>query len=150
MTGRRATGQRPTHRRRAGLVPLLVLAVTLAAAGCSGGGDALDGTSWTLTRSSASAIDPASVTITAEFADGQVTGSSGVNTYGGEYSADDDGGFSVGTLRSTLMAGPEPAMAAESAFTDLLAQATAYDATDDQLTLADADGNEVLTFTAAS
>ena len=48
------------------------------------------------------------------------------------------------------MAGPEPAMRAESGYLQLLGQARAYERSDGRLTLYDAGGNELLGFAAAS
>ena len=48
----------------------------------------------------------------------------------------------------TEMAGPEPAMRAEQIYLTLLAQARKYDRTAGRLVLLDANGNELLVFTA--
>ena len=58
-------------------------------------------------------------------------------------------GFSVGALISTKMAGPEPAMNAESAYFGLLQQARSYKVDDSGLTLMYQNGNELLTYTSA-
>ena len=134
----------------------LALAISLAAlvlvsAGCAalGGGARLDGTSWTLTGWSASSLDPAGFSITAVFKEGQVGGNSGVNSYGGPYKAGSSGSFEVGEIMSTLMAGPEPAMRAETIYHELLKQAREYVVEGDTLTLSDANGNQLLIFSAA-
>ena len=155
----RTTRARAAGRRLALPILLLALAVPLAAAvlvaaGCgSGGGDAgsapsLEGTSWRLTGWSASSLDPADFTITAQFADGKIGGKSAVNTYGGPYEAGEDGSFSVGDLASTMMAGPEPDMRAETIYLELLGAAKSYSAEGETLTLSDGNGNESLIYAA--
>lgn len=135
------------------LVAVLVLgaAALAAVAGCSStGADPLNGTKWRLSGWSISSIDPASVTITAQFAEGQISGSGGVNSYGGPYTLGPASGFKVGEIVSTLMAGPEPAMRAESAYMALLGQARSYAVEGDTLTLFDAGGNQSLIFERAA
>ena len=155
----RTTRARAAARRTALPILLLALAVPLVAAalgvaGCgSDGGDSgsapsLEGTSWRLTGWSASSLDPADFTITAQFADGKIGGKSAVNTYGGSYEAGEDGSFSVGDLASTMMAGPEPDMRAETIYLQLLAEAKSYAVEGETLTLSDANGNESLIYAA--
>jgi len=103
------------------LAALLLLAVSLAVLpGCSSAGDPLDGTHWRLSAWTLSSLNPADFTITAQFANGQITGSGGVNTYGGPYKLGPGAAFSAGPLTATLIAGPEPAMRAEAAYFKLL------------------------------
>ena len=145
---------RAASRRTALPILLLALAVplvaaALVAAGCgSGGAASLEGTSWRLTGWSASSLDPADFTITAQFADGKIGGTSAVNTYGGPYEAGEDGSFSVGDLASTMMAGPEPDMRAETIYLELLGAAKSYSVEGETLTLSDGNGNESLIYAA--
>jgi len=133
------------------LAAVLLVAVPLAAlAGCLHDGSPLDGTSWRLTEWTLSSLNPADFTITAQFADGNISGHSAVNTYGGPYKLGRGAAFSVGPLACTEMAGPEPAMRAEAAYLALLDQATSYKIADRKLTLYDKGGNESLIFEAAS
>jgi heat shock protein HslJ len=129
---------------------LLTLAVTLlAVAGCGGSGAdvaTLDGTAWSLSGWTLSSLDPADFTITAQFADGKISGKSAVNNYSGPYTEGPGDAFSVGQLVSSMMAGPEPDMRAEQAYLTLLAQAASYKVDGGKLTLFDANGNESLTF----
>ena len=120
----------------------------LAVVGCARGQHELDGTQWRLTEWTLSSLSAGDFDITARFADGQVSGRSGVNTYGGPYEADAGGAFSVGPLASTEMAGPEPAMRAEGAYLMLLGQAQSYRMDSGRLTLFDAGGNVSLVFEA--
>ena len=135
----------------------VVASVVAFAAGC-GSGDgsadgastsatALEGASWRLTGWSVSSKDPNDFTITAEFADGRIGGTSAVNQYGGPYTADDDGSFSVGELVSTMMAGPEPDMDAEQTYLELLAQVEEFAIDGDELTLSGGSGNIALIYT---
>jgi len=124
--------------------------VAFALSGCSSDEQPdLAGTSWTLASWAESAAIPDGVTITAAFDETRVSGNSGVNTYFGEYERDGDGSFSAGPIGSTMMAGPEDAMNAETAFAKRLEAAESYAVSGDQLVLKDADGEDSLTFTAA-
>jgi heat shock protein HslJ len=95
----------------------------------------LQGTSWKLAAWSASSLDPAHFTITAAFADGQISGRSAVNSYGGPYSANAAGAFATGPLAMTEMAGEPAAMRAESLYHSLLAQANRWRRDGSQLVL---------------
>jgi heat shock protein HslJ len=94
------------------------------------------------------ALNPADFTVTAQFADGKISGSSGVNTYSGSVRLGPGAAFSAGPLAGTMMAGPEPAMRAESAYTTLLVQAKSFKTVAGTLTLYDSGGNESLIFEA--
>ena len=67
--------------RRTVLIALSLVALV----GCSRGVSELDGTQWKLTEWTLSSLRPGDFNITARFADGQISGHSGVNTYGGPY-----------------------------------------------------------------
>jgi len=83
------------------LAAVLLVAVSLMAlVGCSPAGSPLDGTSWRLTEWTLSSLNPADFTITAQFADGQISGNSGVNSYGGPCKLGRGAAFSVGPLAS--------------------------------------------------
>ena len=154
-----------THQPRirtagAALSALLIVVLALTAlAGCSCGGGSsddgspaavsLDGTNWLLDGWSVSSLDPAHLTITADFIEGHISGNSGVNGYSGPYTVGPGDAFSTGPLASTMMAGPEPAMRAESAYAKLLSEAVSYLVTPETLLLYDAGGNELLVFDSA-
>ena len=121
-----------------------------AVAGCSRGGDPLEGTQWRLSGWTLSSLSPADFTITAAFADGTISGSSGVNTYSGPYETGSGGSFSAGPLASTEIAGPKPAMRAEGAYLTLLTQARSYELAEGRLTLLDEGGNVSLIYRATS
>ena len=147
----------PVHdvRLRAAILTaaaLIALALIAAvAAGCGGeSSPSLEGTAWKLTDWSVSSQDPSDFTITAAFKDGRIGGTSAVNSYGGPYTAGDDGSFSVSELASTMMAGPEADMQAEKTYMTLLAVAKEFRVDGETLTLLDGDGGESLIFTATS
>jgi putative lipoprotein len=130
------------------VVPVIVLAL-IALIGCAPERNELEGTQWRLTEWTLSSLDPREFGITAAFADGQISGHGGVNSYGGPYTLGSRQSFKVGSIASTEMAGPEPAMRAESAYLTLLGQARSYRVDAGRLTLFDAGGNESLIFEAA-
>lgn len=134
------------NRLRLGAILLLLLGLT-AACGSPAQQPALDGTTWTLTAWAEPEPIPAGVTITAEFADGRVTGTSGVNRYNGSVESGVDGSFAIDQPISTKMAGPEDAMKAEAIYLQRLEDATSYAIDGDTLVVSDADGQPSLTFT---
>lgn len=139
-------------RRWKAIAALLLLAAALGVlGGCSSAtADPLKGTQWKLTAWTVDSIDPATVTITMKFADGQVSGNSGVNSYGGPYTLGAGNAITLGPLAMTEMAGPEPAMRAESAYQALLAQVGSFKIAGGKLTLYDKNGNESLIFDPAA
>jgi heat shock protein HslJ len=139
------------RRVRPVAIAMLLVSVLAAAAGCGGPAEddaALDGTQWRLTGWSLSSLDPNDFTITATFADSQVSGTSAVNSYSGPYTTGPGSAFSTGDLASTNMAGAEPAMRAETAYFKLLGEAASYRLDGSTLALHDADGQESLVFAA--
>jgi heat shock protein HslJ len=138
------------NRTLRSLATALVVAVALGGiAGCSMGGDPLDGTKWKLEAWTVSSLAPTDFEITAVFSDGQIGGKSAINSYGGPYRAGPGSQFSVSELTSTMMAGSEPAMRAESIYTKLLGEAKSYKLDGTKLTLFDANGNESLIYESA-
>lgn len=104
------------------------------------------GTKWRLVAWSASSLDPARYTITADFSETSISGTSAVNTYGGPYTATDDGAFSVGELQATEMGGSQDAMRAEALYFDLLRQASKYEVSGATLTLRNGSNQDLLIF----
>jgi heat shock protein HslJ len=119
----------------------------LALAGCAAtAAPSLEGSQWRLSEWTLSSLAASDFNISAAFANGEISGRSGVNAYSGPVTLGADGSFAIGRLRSTLMAGPEPAMRAESAYLTLLGQARTWKIANGKLTLYDAGGNESLIF----
>lgn len=124
---------------------LALLAVGLLAA-CASGGVSLQDTQWVLL--SLNGQPPlADTTLTAEFSDDQVHGSSGCNQYFG--AAEVTGSeLTIRDVGSTMMYCMEPAgaMEQEQAFLDALMSVAGYRATADRLEMFDATGAVVLVF----
>jgi heat shock protein HslJ len=112
------------------------------------GGADLAGTSWVLTGGPFTSGDPAASGITLEFADTDLSGSSGVNTYFGGYTSSSDGSLQIGALASTEMAGDPDAMALEQEYLTALQSIFGYTIADGTLTLVGA-ADQVLTYAAA-
>jgi len=132
--------------------PLKTFSVTIAVAPTPSAGDVtpLEGTSWTLEGWTVSMLDPRDFEITATFEEGRMSGKAAVNLYGADCTLGTDGAFSLGPIVQTLMAGPAPAMLAETTYFGLLQEARSYVLDGDELTLLDEGANQLLIFAAAS
>ena len=106
----------------------------------------LAGTEWRVSAWSDSSLDPSQFTITADFNESHISGTSAVNYYNGTYVATANHLFSVGQLQMTTMGGSEEAMRAESTYFELLWQACKFTVNQTTLTLLDAFNNELLIF----
>lgn len=104
----------------------------------------LDGTSWKLEAIDGQAI-LADSQITAQFQEGQIAGSAGVNNYFAGYEMAGDT-LSIGPAGSTMMMGPEELMDQEMAFLSALQSVKSFGVDGDTLTLVTEGG--VLTFVA--
>lgn len=134
-------------RRLHVLLTIVLLVVVLATTpGCTKKGRALDETAWRLEGWSVNSVSATAFPITAQFADGQISGVSAVNQYSGPYTANPDGSFLVGQLTSTLMAGSDAANRAEMAYTRLLTGTRRYKREGKGLTLFDENGTMSLVF----
>ena len=114
------------------LLSIAFLLVLLSACGAlPAASDSMDGTSWELYAiSKHRPIEDSNITIA--FEDGQVSGSSGCNSYGGEYQISGKN-IEFGMLISTLMACDEPIMEQESSFMQMLGDAHRFELVDGQL-----------------
>lgn len=111
------------------------LAITLAA--CSGGSpvsgtpssspvtDRLAGTIWKL-LSVADQPVPAGLSATLAFDAGQASGSSGCNTFSGQYELTGPDSIRIGPLATTRKACPEPAMTFETTYLAALSAVTTW------------------------
>ena len=153
--GRSGCHHASVSKRTSHVLGLTVVLICLLALSAGCGNDAageeppLDGTRWNLTSWAEPDPVPISATITAEFSEGRVAGTSGVNRYNASVTSGPDGSFAVDAPISTKMAGPADAMAAESSYLRRLQAATSYQVDGDTLVINDADGQPSLTFTRA-
>lgn len=123
------------------LMILLTLILLFTACAPTGGepaagepADPLDGTAWILTDFSGVAL-PDGAVVTVEFADGQMSGISACNSYGGAYEIV-DGAIVVDEMASTLMAClDEGIMELESQVQQALMGISGFSVSDDTLTL---------------
>lgn len=133
----------------------LIAGSSLAMTACADGGDkgsgasgTLEGVTWVLDRASIDALvpdAPADARVDARFEDGQVSGRSGCNTYGGGYEVGGDA-LTFDTLGGTEMACmPESLMDLEAAFLAALGDVGSFRVTGEELVLTGADAT--LTFT---
>ncbi len=104
----------------------------------------LDGTSWKLEAIDGKAV-LADSRITAQFQEGQLAGSAGVNNYFAGYEMA-GGSLSIGLAGATMMMGPEELMDQEMAFLSALQSVKSFRVDGDTLTLVTEGG--VLTFAA--
>ena len=104
------------------------------------------GTHWELIRAADDAIDWSTVQVTLGFQDGRAGGRSAVNRYFGTCVDHADGTVELGPFGMTMMAGPPHAMAAETAYHQLLAQVRGVRLAGEELVLVDDSGAELLAF----
>lgn len=97
----------------------------------------LEGTSWTL-------ADNGKVTL--EFTNGAFSGKAPVNNYFGSWFVTGTNGITFGNAGTTLMAGPEDRMKAETEFFAALDNVTGYKVGEGMLEFTDKDGKTLLTF----
>jgi heat shock protein HslJ len=81
----------------------------------------------------------------ATFKDGAVSGPTGCNRFHASYEVDGDA-LKLGTIATTEMACPEPAMTVEKEYVDTLRQVAGWRLEDGKLVLLDADDKELLRF----
>ena len=121
----------------------ILIAILLLSA-CGGGSfsDPLNNTSWKLT--SINETPPlANTSMTVEFSEGKIGGSSGCNSYGGVYEASGDK-LATDSINMTLMACMDAGvMEQESAFLGILQNAQTFKITDGQLLILSTDGKSL-------
>src|SRR5262245_38173275 len=133
--------------RAASSLAALLIGVSLA--GCAST-SALENTHWKLVAWSLGSRPPTEFAIDAHFVAGKVEGRSAVNRYSGPYRLGPADAFSAGPFAGTRMAGPEPAMRAETGYLSLLEEAKSYRFDDGRLKLYDVGGNQILSFESAA
>jgi heat shock protein HslJ len=121
-----------------------------AAAGTAASADAgeLEGTTWLLVEGGQLEAPLDGVTVTALFAEGTLSGSSGCNTYTTMYELDGSSLSVAPEIASTMRACGDPETAVESQYLQLLANVAAYSTDASRLTLSDGDGEALLEFEA--
>jgi heat shock protein HslJ len=106
----------------------------------------LEGTAWQLTSPGGTAGEAKDATTdrpTVRFADGRASGFAGCNRFTGAFQREGDT-LTVGRLAGTMMACPEPRMAAEKAFLDGLSGTHRVAIAGDRLTLTPASGTPLV------
>ena len=144
---------------RIGVICGVLLLVAVAGCGSSGsdgaeprrpkGAKPLNGTRWLLTDSTELGVPIAGVSVTAEFADGRLTGESGCNTYRGSYRASGSK-LTIGSdIATTQKACPPGPTAVEQAYLVRLPRVRSYAIAGTTLTLRAANDQALLVFTVA-
>jgi heat shock protein HslJ len=123
---------------------------TTATETASGGSESseseLEGTVWLLTADAPLGAALESIGVTAEFADGDLTGQSGCNRYRTTYELDGSS-LTIGPdIAGTLIACPPAETAVETAYLERLPRVAAYEVDGDTLLLSDADGEALLSY----
>jgi heat shock protein HslJ len=130
---------------------LLSAAIFTACNGAGGSEDALVGPVWNLVTLNEESLVPGT-SITAEFSeDGSVTGSSGCNNYAATYEVDGDAiNFDLSATAMTLMACPDPIMKQEAAYLAVLAAASTFEASEEEMVLFGPRGESIAVYEAVS
>jgi heat shock protein HslJ len=135
-------------------LPLLAALLASAALGCGGdeedaaGPSSLEGVPWVL----ASGVDVdgwEAVAPSLTFEDGQASGSSGCNRFGGSYTAEGSS-LALGEIAMTSMGCPPPADGVERTYMEALQRTAGWRSEGEELVLVDADDAELLRYRAAS
>ena len=133
-----------------GLTTLVFVMGTIALTACASGSANLEGKLWRMQSyrgADGQMLESLpDLKTTAEFKDGQVSGNSACNSYGGAYEVNGKN-ISFGMMRSTMMACPQPVMDQEAGYLAGLEQVATFELTEDNLKMFDADGELVLAYT---
>ena len=135
VTIRILEGESKQMRKFLRIIVLLAIGILLLTA-CSSKDAGLEDTLWELL--SINGVAPIEGTeITLHFLDGRVQGSSGCNTYGGDYTLGDDGAFQAGPIAVTEMGCLNPAgvMEQEVSYLSILQGASGLVQDDDRITI---------------
>jgi heat shock protein HslJ len=109
----------------------------------------LNDTSWILVTPNSQSVIPDKL-VTLNFENGKINGTDGCNRYGASYAMNGFRFTANKDVISTSMACPEPIMQQAAAYITALTQAATYKSDGQQLTLLDATGKTLVTFTAQS
>jgi len=125
-----------------------LIASALVLSGCTSGNvKLLQAHPWTVTKLG-SEVYRGQAKITATFSGGQISGSTGVNSYSGSYKSGGGNAISISNVAMTQIAGSPEAMAAEQQFVKALQAAASYAVDEDSLTLFDSTGAALVVFSA--
>jgi heat shock protein HslJ len=128
---------------------LAVLVVALLAAGCGGSGSSsaqLDSTSWSLTHLGSTEAQPGGMLA---FDNGNLTGSTGCNSFGGTYTQD-GAKLSISLGPTTLIGCPPALQEQERTVLAVLPRTATFTSSGDTLTLLDSSGAKLLTYSTLS
>ena len=134
------------------IVRMLLIASLLVLSACasaSSKGGEITGVLWVLDSLNGSPLETGTL-ISAEFADGNVSGSAGCNRYMGQYTLSGKKIEFSSPMASTMMACPEPVMNQENAYFQALVAAKSFTVKGDQLILKDSGGSVVASYKAQS
>jgi heat shock protein HslJ len=132
------------------LTAVLCLLVTgCALIGSGGTSTALDNTSWVLERLHDQTVMQGRQ-LTLNFAQSEINGSTGCNSYSGSYTGNDNGAWQIqqGLSVTEMACSPNQVMVQEGQFLGALQAATAYEIVDEKLTLKDGQGQALAVFAA--
>ena len=131
------------------ILVVLAMAVELVLGGCASSPSTVADTEWSLVDLNGQSVG-SHPQVTLNFEDSTINGRDGCNSYSTTYTVT-DGKFSVNkNISATMMACPEPIMQQAAAYITALTQAAAYTIDGRQLTLLDASGKVLATFTRQS
>jgi heat shock protein HslJ len=135
------------NKRATWLAALAISVVLLASAACTATVTGPEDETWLLASYADGQAPPDGVEATAEFAEGQVTGKAGCNSYFGGYETDGST-LTMGPMGSTMMfcMEPEGAMDMEQTFLMAMGAAETFEVDGTELRITYPDG--VLTFSA--
>jgi putative lipoprotein len=136
---------------RAAVLSLLLATVLLFLSACAASPKAADDSKlleahqWKVATLAQAAVNSAPP-LTAQFAAGQLTGSTGINRYQAAYVTQPGNLISIKVGPMTLAAGTPQAMALETAYLKALSEAKSYTVDATKLTLADSAGKALVTY----
>ena len=132
---------------RVSIALLILITISITACGTNTGN--LENKTWVLESygnkgNLKAVLEDTEITVTFDSEKGQVSGSSGCNSYGGGYDLDQDKLTIPGPLMGTAMACPEPIMEQEMEYLKALQEAESYKIDSNQLQITS--GDNVLIF----
>lgn len=127
---------------------IIIVSQLLSACGSSNTGSiTLDGSEWFLVNMNNQLLQAGNV-ITIKFTEGQVSGSAGCNSYGGDYTISQDDVINIGMIMSTAMAclNSDGIMEQERIYLMKLAETSYFQVVGDELFMEDVNQDILLVF----